>query len=113
MAWRGFATTTVTTMSPRAPERHRRWLRWLVPGALIALAPKCGLCVLGYLGLGAALGVGGPEICGAIGGTTPHWSVWLILPVPMILFVLAGWNWLARMPKRRPSGNSNPAAVRS
>lgn len=52
-------------MSPRHPERLRRSLRWLVPGALFALAPKCGLCVAGYLGLAGALGLGGAEICGA------------------------------------------------
>lgn len=38
---------------------------WLVPAALFAVAPKCFLCVLAYAGLGAALGLGGPELCGA------------------------------------------------
>ena len=32
--------------------------------ALLALAPKCLLCVAAYAGLGAALGLGGPELCG-------------------------------------------------
>jgi hypothetical protein len=42
------------------------WLRrWLVPAALFALTPKCVLCVLAYTGLGVALGLGGPELCGA------------------------------------------------
>ena len=42
--------------------------RWLVPLGVFALLPKCLLCVLTYLGLAAALGLGGPEICGAAAG---------------------------------------------
>jgi hypothetical protein len=38
---------------------------WLLPAALLAVTPKCLLCVLAYAGLGAALGLGGPELCGA------------------------------------------------
>lgn len=38
---------------------------WLVPAALLAVAPKCILCGLAYAGLGTALGLGGPEVCGA------------------------------------------------
>jgi hypothetical protein len=38
---------------------------WLVPAALFAVAPKCILCVIAYAGLGTALGLGGPELCGA------------------------------------------------
>lgn len=33
--------------------------------ALLALAPKCVVCLAAYVGLGALLGLGGPEICGA------------------------------------------------
>lgn len=32
----------------------------------MAVAPKCAVCVAGYLGLGAVFGLGGPEICGAV-----------------------------------------------
>lgn len=53
---------------PRAefppPSRVNGAVRWLLPAALLALVPKCVLCVLAYAGLGAALGFGGPEICG-------------------------------------------------
>jgi len=59
-------------MPPQRTEYPRRAVRWLWPTALLALAPKCLLCVLAYAGLGAALGLGGPEICGA---TTPGASV--------------------------------------
>lgn len=45
-------------------------LRWLGPAALLAVAPKCILCVLGYAGLGAAIGLGGPELCGATDRTS-------------------------------------------
>lgn len=54
-------------MPPPRPEPRRRAVRWLGAAALLALAPKCTLCVLAYAGLGAALGLGGPEICGAAG----------------------------------------------
>ncbi|HEY0864628.1 MAG TPA: hypothetical protein VGD97_11030 [Lacunisphaera sp.] len=48
------------------PRPAREILRgWLLPAALLAVAPKCLLCVLAYAGLGAALGLGGPELCGA------------------------------------------------
>jgi len=41
-----------------------------MPAALLALMPKCLLCLAAYAGLGAALGLGGPEICGAPSGLT-------------------------------------------
>lgn len=64
MAWRGFVTTIATTMSPRKPDACRLVLRCAVPGALVGLAPKCILCVAGYLGIGTALGWNGVELCG-------------------------------------------------
>ena len=68
-------------LRPQAPESlGRRFARargWLIPAALLVLTPKCVLCVLGYAGLGAALGLGGPEICGAGGDTTGHQAMWL------------------------------------
>jgi MYXO-CTERM domain-containing protein len=56
-------------MPSRRTESSRRAVRWLLPAALIALTPKCFLCLLAYAGLGAALGLGGPEICGASAGS--------------------------------------------
>jgi hypothetical protein len=50
---------------------------WLMPAVLLALAPKCLLCVAAYLGLGAVLRFGGPELCGASGNGAGHWLVWL------------------------------------
>ena len=49
-------------------------MRWLGPVALVALTPKCVLCVLAYAGLGAALGLGGPELCGAAPGAPVSWA---------------------------------------
>jgi len=51
---------------------------WLIPAALLAVVPKCMLCLLAYAGIGAALGLGGPELCGAT--TEPARWLWL-LPV--------------------------------
>ena len=52
-------------MPPLLVERVRRLRRWLIPATLLALTPKCVLCLLAYTGLGIALGFGGPELCGA------------------------------------------------
>jgi hypothetical protein len=62
-------------MSPSRAERFRRSAAWLAPTALLALAPKCILCALAYAGLGAAVGLGGPEICGAAAGEPASWAL--------------------------------------
>jgi hypothetical protein len=69
-------------MSPRSPlsERIRRRRGRLIPAALVALAPKCLLCLLGYAGLGAAWGLGAPELCGAGTARAAAWpAVWSAL----------------------------------
>lgn len=71
---------------PRA-KLPRRAARWLVPLSLLALAPKCVLCVIAYAGLGAALGAGGAELCGAV--AAPSVSV-ASLATPLAWFGLAG-----------------------
>jgi hypothetical protein len=52
-------------MSQWLAESLRRPLRPLASVALVALAPKCMVCVLAYAGIGAVFGLRGPEICGA------------------------------------------------
>jgi hypothetical protein len=52
-------------MSPSRIKSFRRSVSWLLPATLLALTPKCLLCLAAYAGIGAALGLGGPEICGA------------------------------------------------
>ena len=72
-------------MSPPRPDSRRRAARWLVPAAALVVAPKCFVCVAGYLGLGAwfgaKLGAGAREICGAPGvspiATATTWVVLL------------------------------------
>ncbi len=51
----------------------RHAARWLVPAALLALAPKCVLCVAAYAGFGAVLGLGSPEFCGVDPGSEAAW----------------------------------------
>lgn len=58
--------------SPPA-EYSRSAVRWFLPTTLLALAPKCLLCVAAYAGLGALLGLGGPEICGASAVSPVGW----------------------------------------
>ncbi len=54
-------------MLPSRADRHpfRGPWRGLATLALLAVAPKCALCLVSWLGLAAALGLAGPEICGA------------------------------------------------
>jgi hypothetical protein len=59
-------------MHPRPVELFRGARNWLVPAALLAVAPKCLLCLAAYIGIGTALGFGGPELCGATEPT--HWT---------------------------------------
>ncbi|HUG09477.1 MAG TPA: hypothetical protein VMM36_00600 [Opitutaceae bacterium] len=70
-------------LPPRLPENFRRRFprarSWWIPAALLALTPKCIACVLGYASLGAMLGLGGPELCGATGGASENWDAWLPL----------------------------------
>lgn len=62
--------------SPRT-EFLRGAARWLWPAAVLTLAPKCLLCVAAYAGVGAALGIGGPELCGAAADSPAAWTAWL------------------------------------
>ena len=70
----------IATRMPRLlAELRRRPVRSLGPVALLALAPKCGMCVLAYAGLGAALGLSGPEVCGATAGSAGFLAPALVL----------------------------------
>lgn len=62
--------------SPRL-ESGCRAARWLLPAALFALAPKCALCLIAYIGLGTVLGLSGPELCGASSAAPNAWASWL------------------------------------
>jgi hypothetical protein len=60
-----------------AAELLRRPFRPLASAALLTLAPKCAMCVLAYGGVGALLGLRGPEICGATVGSQGSSALWL------------------------------------
>lgn len=62
-------------MSRPRRESLRRVVRWLVPAAALTLMPKCVLCAAAYLGLGAALGLSTPELCGASPNAVPTWAL--------------------------------------
>jgi len=75
--------------------RCRRAARWLWLSALLALAPKCTLCVLAYAGFGTALGLGGPELCGAPAGSSFTWTsalAWLGLSTALGAMILRTGN---------------------
>jgi hypothetical protein len=66
-------------MRSRPIESSRGAVRWILPTALLALTPKCLLCVAAYAGIGALLGLGGPEICGAPDAPQIGWALRLAL----------------------------------
>lgn len=68
-------------MSPSRVETVRRAIRWFPLTAIVALVPKCLLCLAAYAGGGAAFGLtfGGPEICGASTGFPGSAMVWYAL----------------------------------
>lgn len=64
--------------------------RWLVGASAVAIAPKCVLCVLGYVGVGAAT-LGGPEICGATDSDSALiTAVWLGVIAGSLLLLAIG-----------------------
>ncbi len=90
-------------MQLRLTGRSRRLARWVFPAALLALTPKCILCLLAYVGLGAVLGIRAPELCGATSG--PRDMGWLWIAVPGAAMGFAGWACVAR--RRRGPGRSS------
>jgi hypothetical protein len=61
-------------MSPPRSEFFRRAVGCFAPAALLALAPKCLLCLAGYAGLGVALGLARPELCGGPTSAAVPWA---------------------------------------
>jgi len=86
------------------PIRLARICGWSAPALLLAFAPKCVLCVLAYVGLGSALGLGGPELCGGPAGSTGPWATWLLgsgAALGIFGFLAAHLN------RRSPPGDTN------
>jgi MYXO-CTERM domain-containing protein len=82
---------------PPPPADCLRWARgWLVPVALLAIAPKCVVCLIAYAGIGTALGLGGPELCGA-----PEPTDW----TPVAFGALGAGGFLLHRFVRRPGAN--------
>ena len=93
-------------MSRWLTEILRRPFRPLASVALFALAPKCLVCVLAYAGIGAVLGLPGPEICGATVGSPGSWASSLAVfgvalgIVGLLTSLRCRRNWRSR--RRRP-----------
>ncbi len=92
-------------MSSRRVESEagrRGWWRSFVALALFAAAPKCLLCLAVWLGLGTLLGVGGPELCGAVPGTVDAETVALYVGAGLALGAL-GYKALRARGRNRPA----------
>ncbi len=89
-----------TTRSRRLAEVLRRGSRWSAPAALALLAPKCLVCVAAYAGLGAALGLGGREMCGAAAASPGAWAS----PLGFLAAAFAALGLLAGLRRRRNPG---------
>ena len=90
-------------MRPPLSDSLRRLRGWLIPAALLALTPKCVLCLLAYAGMGGALGLSGPELCGATDGPTGY-------GLPVVLGAALGSAGLAVAAWRRQAAIDSAAA---
>ena len=78
-------------MSRSRVEFVRRVFRWFSVAGIVALAPKCLLCLVAYSGAGAALGtaLGGLEICGASTDRPGNAIAWLTMLGAVVGLVFA------------------------
>lgn len=93
-------------MKPPLPSPKTR--RWLAGAALLAIAPKCVLCVLAYAGI--AFGKTAFELCGASDNASRiEPIVWSALAVA--LFVIAGGvHRRSRLGKLRNQSGGDPGS---
>jgi hypothetical protein len=92
--------------SPRI-KVSRRAVGWFLPAAMFALTPKCVICVVAYAGLGAALGLGRSEICGASAGSPGSWASWLAWLSVAGTLGMIGFLASGRCALSAPTGKSN------
>jgi hypothetical protein len=43
--------------SPRVRRRFLRVAEWLIPGIILAILPKCPLCIVAYVAIGTGIGL--------------------------------------------------------
>lgn len=92
-----------------SPHRRRRPWRGVAAVVLLAAAPKCVLCLAGWLGLGALLGLGGPEICGGANSpahTIPAALLALVLLIAVVSLVYRALKWRRRRPSLNPAAKT-------
>jgi hypothetical protein len=77
-------------------EHLRRGVRWGGPALLLVLLPKCLLCAAAYLGLAAALGVGGAEMCGVSPPAASGWREAAALGIAGLLSLAFVARYLVR-----------------
>lgn len=69
-------------------QRALAGLPWVVPGSVLALMPKCPVCVAGYVAVGTGLGISVPQAMALRGGVLAVCGVWLGW---VVLRTVRGW----------------------
>ena len=76
---------------------------WVVPGATLALLPKCPACVAGYLALATGLGVSF--------STAAYLRTSLVIFSVSVLILLAARRGIRWRRRARPIGKAQPGAA--
>lgn len=94
-----------STPKSRRADRRGRLLRWGLGAALLALTPKCLVCVAAYLGIVGLLGLKVPELCGASRSGVSAW-VWSAIVVIVVAITVLLWRRREhrRLAKTRAAG---------
>lgn len=90
---------------PRALPTTRQFFtkRGLLAALAAVVAPKCLLCLAGYLAVGGAA----VELCG--GAPDDHTAAWLLGGIAGVMLLVIGWR---RSSKRKDGMSGRPHTVR-
>jgi len=103
----GSSTSHREVLEPRIeqPTIARRGLgiaRWMVPGAILAVLPKCPMCLAAYVAIGIGVGLSRTA-------ATYLWTLLIILCVASLFFLgarqvrrLIGWRFLGNIAAQEP-----------
>ncbi len=97
----------MTLLRAKRPGVSRRAIHWLLPVALLVFVPKCVLCVLAYIGAGAAFGLGGVEWCRANTDGSIPWAGLLGLLGVGVFFISGAIGFIAKYRREHRATDSS------